>query len=47
MYSRYSSVCAAGESEREDEQTVTVTHSSAVLKGALSSLSKNLLMKAN
>lgn len=31
----------------EDEQTVTVTHSSAVLKGALSSFSKNLLMKAN
>lgn len=40
-----------GEREREvpheDEQTVTVTHSSAVLKGALSSFSNNLLMKAN
>lgn len=31
----------------ENEQTVTVTHSSAVLKGAVSSFSKKTLMKAN
>lgn len=40
-----------GKSKREilceDEQTVTVTHSSAILKGALSSFSRNLSMKTN
>lgn len=41
------SVESESEVPHEDEQTVTVTHSSAVLKGALSSLSKNLSMKAN
>ena len=35
------------EARHEDEQTVTVTHSSAALKGVLSGFSENPLMKAN
>lgn len=36
-----------GETLHENEQTATVTHSTGVLKGALSSLLMDLLMKAD